>query len=132
MTKRLLMVLLTIGLLAAMAPGTALAGDKTVDYGWGPGPNQGDMSKVIPLRNYGVNCCTPVPSHKYEGDFGTYKWVYAYAPIYGVTVKSGKNADFDLYVKGWHNGKYWVKIYGDKDISNFVVWTCPCGANGAG
>ena len=135
MTKRLLMALLTIGLLAAMLPGTALAGGKMVDYGWGPGPNQGEASKVIPLRNYDVNCCVPVASKKYEGGFGTWKYIKASAPIYGVTVKSGKDAHFDLKVIGWKDGKYWVKIYGDKDISNFVVWTCPCypnGSNGAG
>ena len=125
MTKRLFMVLLTIGLLAAMAPGTALAGGKTVDYGWGPGPNQGEFSKVIPLRNDAVNCCVPVASKKYEGDFGTWKYIKASAPIYGVTVKSGKNANFWLKDIGWKYGKYWVKIYGDKDISNFVIWTCP-------
>jgi hypothetical protein len=44
-------------------------------------------------------------------------------------VKSGNNANFNLHVEGWDNGKYWVKIYGDKDISNFVVWTCPCVPN---
>ena len=50
------------------------------------------------------------------------------AHLYGVTVKSGKGATFELVYNSC--GKY--EIVGTKDISNFVIWTCPCVPNGAG
>jgi hypothetical protein len=129
MTRRLLLAALTIGLLAAMLPGTALAGDKTVDYGWGAGPNQGEVSKVVLVPGpFTCPCTTPVPSEKYEGYFGTSVMIESDVTICGATVKSGRDAEFWLEYKGC--GEY--ELYGTKDISNYVIWTCPCLANGAG
>jgi hypothetical protein len=122
MIKRLLMALLTIGLLAAMLPGAALAGH---DNPYGDGPNQGRPDMVLKVEAQ-WGCCVPVASKKYEGDFGTYQKVWSYSPIDFVSVKSGK----DAYVKwssSWKEGsKYYVAFKLSKDISNFVIWTCPC------
>jgi hypothetical protein len=125
--KRLMAALLMSSLLAVMLSGVVAAG-KYVDYGWGPGPNQGEASKVVKvLGPYSIKC-TPVPGVKQEGDFGKIVMIEPKAYLYGVTVKSGKDATFELVDKGC--GKY--EIRGTKDISNFVVWTCPWFPNGNG
>ena len=122
MTKRLLMAVLTIGLLAAMLPGVALANDNGA-------PNQGDPSKVVKVEAP-WGCCDPIPGNKVEGgNLGRYEKIWSYYPIDFVTVKSGNGASFWLHDSGYDYGKYWVEIKGTKDISNYVVWTCPCVVN---
>jgi hypothetical protein len=119
--KRMIMALVMSGLLAAMLSGVAAAGGKTVDYGWGDGPNQGEESKVVLVPGPAFCTCVPVPSMKYEGSFGKIESIDPDGSLYGVSVKSGKNAEFKLVYVGC--GKY--EIRGTKDISNFVIWTCP-------
>ena len=118
--RPLCLAVLMGGLLAVMLSGVAAAGEY-VDYGWGFGPNQGEASKVVPVEGPDIDTCTPVPSRKYEGGFGKSVTIEGTAHLYGVTVKSGKDAWFELADEGC--GKY--EIYGDKDISNLVIWTCP-------
>jgi hypothetical protein len=125
--RRLFLAVLMSGLLAVMLSGVAAAG-KYVDYGWGLGPNQGEASKVVKVEGPYFCSCTPVPSKKYEGGFGTSVMFEGKAHLYGVTVKSGNGAWFKLAYKGC--GRY--EIYGNKDISNFVIWTCPCGPSAPG
>ena len=125
--RRLSMAVLMSGLLAMMLSGVAAAG-KYVDHGWGHGPNQGEASKVMKLQGPDTCTCDPVPSKKYEGDFGKSVSIEGSAHLYGVTVKSGKSAWFELVYQGC--GRY--DIQGDKDISNLVIWTCPCGPSVTG
>ncbi len=100
--------LLALALTASSAP----AGDV---------PNQGNPDKVFTVDNPNVSCENPVPGKKVEGDFGPKIHVSANSPIDFVTIKSGKDAyevwsEFDTF-----SGK--IKI--SKDVSNYVVWTCP-------
>jgi hypothetical protein len=135
MTKRILMALLTVGLLAAMLPGAAIAGEKTVDYPWGSGPNQGkyDATKFVVVPG-GASCCEPISGEKVEGDLGRYQKVYSYYPIAFISVKSGKDVELKWSYAGfdYDKGKYYVEFKLTKDISNYVVWTCPCVPNGVG
>ena len=121
MKKRLLMMLLTIGLLAAALPGVAVAGDA---------PNQGNPA-FVQVVEAPWGCCDAIPGPKHEGDFGKYEKIWSYYPIDFVTVKSGRDADFWLDDSGHDYGMYWVIIKGTKAISNYVVWTCPCAPNGS-
>ena len=134
MTKRLLMALLTIGLLAAVLPGAALAGDRTVEYPWGNGPNQGkyDEAKFVVVPG-GASCCTPVYGTKVEGgNLGRYEKVYSEYPIAFISVKSGKGVELKWSNDGYSSSKgmWYVTFKLTKDISNYVVWTCPCAATG--
>jgi hypothetical protein len=62
-----------------------------------------------------------VPAEKVEGDFGRKIHVSASDPIDFVTVKSGKNATLVFAEFDEFSGK--IKL--SKDVSNYVVWTCP-------
>ena len=84
-------------------------------------PNQGDPSKVLKVDNPHVSCQSPVPGKKVEGNFGRYIEVYANAPIDFVTVKSGQGASVVYASFQYKSGK--IKL--SKDVSNYVVWTCP-------
>jgi hypothetical protein len=99
-----------VTLAVSVAPATA-----------GDGPNQGDPDKVLKVDNPNVWCKDPVPGKKIEGDLGQTIVVYASDPIDFVTVKSGKGA----YVVFAKFDKFWGKIKLSKDVSNYVVWTCP-------
>jgi hypothetical protein len=105
-------VILAGSLLAAMLPATALAG----------GVNQGDASKVITVDDPLVDCADPVPSEKVEGDMG--RWIHGSSndPIDKVTVKSGRGAE-EVY-SSFYGDSFSIKL--SKDVSNYVVWTCPC------
>jgi hypothetical protein len=82
--------------------------------------NQGDRDKV--LKVYGpAKCNDPVPGKKVEGGLGTVIQFSSYAPIAKVTIKSGKGA----YVVYKYIGTYYGKVKLSKDVSNYVVWTCP-------
>jgi hypothetical protein len=83
--------------------------------------NQGDPSKVLTVDNPNVSCASPVAGPKVEGNLGTTISFSAAAPIDFVTVKSGQgavvvSAEFDT-TSG--------TITLSKDVSNYVVWTCP-------
>lgn len=85
------------------------------------GPNQGDPSKVIKVNNPKVWCKAPVPGPKVEGGLGRTITFSASNPIDFVTVKSGEGA---FVVSKWFGIKK-GKITLNKDVSNYVVWTCP-------
>ena len=108
---RLITVCVTAVFALGIAAGPAVAG----------APNQGDPSKVLKVDNPCVWCKYPTPGKKVEGNFGRTIYVSSSNPIDFVTVKSGEGAtvvssSFDTY-KG--------KIKLSKDVSNYVVWTCP-------
>lgn len=88
------------------------------------GPNQGDPRKVFTVHNPNVFCEDPVPSEKFEGDFGQVIHVSASDPIDFVTIKSGKDA-YRIY-RRWDTTSGTIKI--SKDVSNYVIWTCPDGS----
>jgi hypothetical protein len=100
--------LLALALTASSAP----AGDA---------PNQGDPDKVLKVDNPNVWCEDAEPGKKVEGGLGRKIRVWAKDPIDFVTVKSGKNAE----VVFAEFDEFWGKIKLSKDVSNYVVWTCP-------
>jgi hypothetical protein len=82
--------------------------------------NQGDPSKVLTV--YGpAKCDYPVPGKKIEGGLGHVIHFSSYHPIAKVTIKSGQGA----YVVWKDIGTYYGKVKLSKDVSNYVVWTCP-------
>jgi hypothetical protein len=87
----------------------------------GDAPNQGDPDKVLTVDNPNVSCENPKPGDKVEGDFGRKIHVSSNRPIDFVTVKSGKNAEVVFAEFDTFKGK--IKL--SKDVSNYVVWTCP-------
>jgi hypothetical protein len=83
--------------------------------------NEGNPSMVLTVDNQNVSCESPVQGPKIEGDFGQTIVVSAEDPIDFVTVKSGVgafvvSAEFDT-----NQGQITLS----KDISGYVVWTCP-------
>lgn len=112
MKRRLLLA--TAGIPFAMALGAAPAAAAEA-------PNQGDPSKVLTVDNPNVKCAEPVPGAKVEGGLGRTIKVSASDPIDFVTVKSGSGAE----VVSASFGTTWGKITLSKDVSNYVVWTCP-------
>jgi hypothetical protein len=116
--KRVALSLLTVGLVALLLPGAVAAGGSGA-------PNQGDPSKVLTVDNP-YEYCDAVPGYKVEGDFGQYIKIWSKDPIDFVTVKSGRDASVLWSDTGEDYGKYWIKFKLSKDISNYVVWTCPC------
>ena len=83
--------------------------------------SQGDPDKVLTVDNPNVSCASPVAGPKVEGQLGTTISFSAAAPIDFVTVKSGQgavvvSAQFDTTTG---------QITLSKDVSNYVVWTCP-------
>ena len=112
MRSRLITVILGVLVTLAVVAAPAAAGGA---------PNQGDPDKVLKVDNPNVWCDYPVPGKKVEGDFGRTISVYSSNPIDFVTVKSGQGA----YVVFATFDKFWGKIKLSKDVSNYVVWTCP-------
>jgi hypothetical protein len=83
--------------------------------------SQGDPDKVLTVDNPNVSCASPVAGPQVEGQLGTTISFSAAAPIDFVTVKSGQgavvvSAQFDTTTG---------QITLSKDVSNYVVWTCP-------
>ena len=68
-----------------------------------------------------MSCKYPKAGKKVEGNFGRTITVKASAPIDFVTVKSGRGA----YVVSAYFSGYSGTIKLSKDVSNYVVWTCP-------
>lgn len=86
-------------------------------------PNQGDPSKITKVDNTKVWCKYPTPSAKVEGNFGRTISFHASRPIDFVTVKSGDGA---WLVHSWFDSyRYKGTIKMSKDVSNYIVWTCP-------
>src|SRR5918996_6440340 len=83
--------------------------------------NQGDPDKVLTVDNPNVSCESPVASPKVEGGLGTTISFSADAPIDFVTVKSGEGAVVVSAQFDTHTGQITL----NKDVSNYVVWTCP-------
>jgi hypothetical protein len=83
--------------------------------------NQGDPDKVLTVDNPNVSCASPVAGPKVEGNLGTTITFSAGAPIDFVTVKSGKGAVVVLATFDTTSGTITLS----KDVSNYVVWTCP-------
>ena len=83
--------------------------------------NQGDPDKVLTVDNPNVSCASPVAGPKVEGNLGTTISFSAGAPIDFVTVKSGKGAVVVSATFDTTSGTITLS----KDVSNYVVWTCP-------
>ena len=83
--------------------------------------NQGDPDKVLTVDNPNVSCASPVAGPKVEGNLGTTITFSAGAPIDFVTVKSGKGAVVVSAAFDTTSGTITLS----KDVSNYVVWTCP-------
>src|SRR5215218_2271625 len=83
--------------------------------------NQGDPDKVLTVDNPNVSCASPVAGPKVEGNLGTTISFSAGAPIDFVTVKSGKGAVVVSAQFDTTSGQITLS----KDVSNYVVWTCP-------
>jgi hypothetical protein len=82
---------------------------------------QGDPDKVLTVDNPNVSCESPVAGAKVEGNLGTTISFSADAPIDFVTVKSGEGAVVVSAQFDTHTGQITLS----KDVSNYVVWTCP-------
>ena len=106
-------VILAGSLLAAMLPATALAS----------GANQGDESKVLEIDNGNVSCPYPTALEKVEGDMG--RWIQGSSTdlIDKVTVKSGQGAAVVQQYTTVSDHYFFIKL--TKDVSNYIVWTCP-------
>ncbi len=109
MVKR---TILAGSLMVAMLPAAAFAS----------GVNQGDPSKVLTVDNTYVSCDDPTPSDKVEGGLG--RWIAGGSAdlIDKVTVKSGEGAEATEQTTVSDNS-FFIKL--TKDVSNYVVWTCP-------
>src|SRR5512133_3240583 len=83
--------------------------------------NQGDPDKVLTVDNPNVSCASPVAGPKVEGGLGTTISFSAGAPIDFVTVKSGEGAVVVSATFDTTSGTITLS----KDVSNYVVWTCP-------
>ena len=83
--------------------------------------NQGDSDKVLTVDNPNVSCASPVEGSKVEGGLGTTISFSAAAPIDFVTVKSGQGAVVVSATFDTTSGTITLS----KDVSNYVVWTCP-------
>jgi hypothetical protein len=109
-----------MGKIAALVLGALLALAIAVPAAMGTAPNQGDPSKVLTV--YGpAKCDCPVPGQKIEGGLGRFIHFSSDSPIAKVTIKSGQGA----YVVWSSIGTYYGKVKLSKDVSNYVVWTCP-------
>jgi hypothetical protein len=84
-------------------------------------PNQGNTTMVLKVDNTKVWCKYPVAGKKVEVKSGKTIYVSSSKPIDFVTVKSGTGA----YVVSGYFGITSGKITLSKDVSNYVVWTCP-------
>lgn len=99
--------------LALFVAPTALAG----------GVNQGDENKVLTVDNAAVSCESPAAADKVEGNLGRTVEFSADDPIDFVTVKSGNGAVVVSSTFDTFSGSVTLS----KDVSNYVVWTCPGG-----
>jgi len=92
------------------------------------GENQGNESKVLTVDNVAVSCASPAAADKVEGDLGRTVVFATEDPVDFVTVKSGNGATVVSSSFGATGGSVTLS----KDVSNYVVWTCPGGEGGGG
>ena len=104
----LLGAVLLVGLVTLSYTGLALA-------------DQGNPSKVLTVDNPNVSCESPVAGPKVEGELGRTIIVSAEDPIDFVTVKSGVDAVVVSAQFDTNQGQITLS----KDVSSYVVWTCP-------
>jgi hypothetical protein len=104
----LLGAVLLVGLVTLSYTGFALA-------------DQGNPSKVLTVDNPNVSCESPVAGPKVEGELGPTIVVSAQDPIDFVTVKSGVGAVVVSAQFDTNQGQITLS----KDLSSYVVWTCP-------
>lgn len=104
----LLGAVLLVGLATLSYTGLALA-------------DQGNPAKVLTVDNPNVSCESPVQGPKVEGELGPTIIVSAEDPIDFVTVKSGVDAVVVSAQFDTNQGQITLS----KEISNYVVWTCP-------
>jgi hypothetical protein len=87
------------------------------------GENQGNAGKVLTIDNPAVTCESAVAAEKVEGDLGTTVEFTTDYPVDYVTVKSGNGATVVSSTFDAFSGSFTLS----KDVSNYVVWTCPDG-----
>jgi hypothetical protein len=104
----LLGAVLLVGLVTLSYAGLALA-------------EQADPSKVLTVDNPNVSCESPVAGTKVEGELGRTITVSAEDPIDFVRVKSGVGAVVVSAQFDTNRGQITLS----KDVSSYVVWTCP-------
>jgi hypothetical protein len=104
----LLAVVILAGLATLSFTGLALA-------------DQPDPAKVLTVDNPNVSCESPVAGPKVEGGLGRTIVVSAQDPIDFVTVKSGGGAVVVSAQFDTNQGQITLS----KDVSGYVVWTCP-------
>jgi hypothetical protein len=80
-----------------------------------------DPSKVLTVDNPNVSCESPVAGPKVEGELGQTIIVSAEDPIDFVKVKSGVGAVVVSAQFDTNQGQITLS----KDVSSYVVWTCP-------
>src|SRR6266487_133954 len=80
-----------------------------------------DPSKVLTVDNPNVSCKSPVAGPKVEGELGQTIIVSAEDPIDFVKVKSGVGAVVVSAQFDTNQGQITLS----KDVSSYVVWTCP-------
>jgi hypothetical protein len=83
--------------------------------------DQGNPAKVLTVDNPNVSCESPVAGAKVEAELGRTITVSAQDPIDFVTVKSGVGAAVVSAQFDTNQGQITLS----KDISSYVVWTCP-------
>jgi hypothetical protein len=80
-----------------------------------------DPAKVLTVDNPNVSCESPVAGPKVEGELGRTIIVSADDPIDFVKVKSGVGAVVVSSQFDTNQGQITLS----KDVSSYVVWTCP-------
>ena len=80
-----------------------------------------DPAKVLTVDNPNVSCESPVAGPKVEGELGRTIIVSADDPIDFVKVKSGVGAAVVSAQFDTNQGQITLS----KDVSSYVVWTCP-------
>jgi hypothetical protein len=101
--------------------GAVLVGLVTLSYTGLALADQGNQSKVLTVDNPNVSCESPVAGPKVEGELGRTIVVSAEDPIDFVTVKSGVGAVVVSAQFDTSQGQITLS----KDVSSYVVWTCP-------
>jgi hypothetical protein len=88
-------------------------------------PDQGEPDLVLTIDDPSVECDS-LPGEKVErGNLGRYAEARSSDPIDKVTVKSGAGAQVLRRETRHGEGTYLLAFELDKDIGNFVIWTCP-------
>jgi len=109
-----LMTTVCLAAVGMLAIGTAVAVGTNA-------PNQGNPAYVLKVDNPHVWCKYPTPGNKVEVKSGRLLYLTSHKPIDFVTIKSGTGAS----VVSSKFTKTTALIKLSKDVSNYVVWTCP-------